>query len=127
MVTQPGPVVYQRRYGSGDHYLILSIIMSFVCFFFGTWWALVCTIPAIFMAINVSHYTSVTSMSDKCIILQAQEAERRGDTVTMERNRRSALRLNIGAIIVGVVSWILLIVIIVIRAAIVSAYAASNN
>ncbi len=86
-----------------------------------------CTIPAIFIAINVSHYTSVTSMSDKCIILQAQEAERRGDTVTMERNRRSALRLNIGAIIVGVVSWILLIVIIVIRAAIVSAYAASNN
>ena len=110
MVTQPGPVVYQRRYGSGDHYLILSIIMSFVCFFFGTWWALVCTIPAIFMAINVSHYTSVTSMSDKCIILQAQEAEGRGDTITMERNRRSALYLNIGAVMTGVATWILLIV-----------------
>ena len=53
-MTQPAPVIYTRHYGSGDHFLLLSIILSFVCFFCGTWWALFCTIPAIFYAIHVS-------------------------------------------------------------------------
>ena len=114
-------MVYQRRYGSGDHYLILSIIMSFVCFFFGTWWALACTIPAIFMAINVrcSLYKCYRQI---IIVLQAQEAEGRGDTITMERNRRAALRLNIGAVVIGVITWILVVIFIVVRVAIIASY-----
>ena len=55
VVTQPAPVVYVKRYGSGDHFLVLSIVLSFISFFCGTWVALFCTIPAIFVALSVSE------------------------------------------------------------------------
>ena len=56
VVAQPPPTVilYQRHYGTGDHYLLLSILLTFICFFCGTWLSLMCTIPAIFFAISVS-------------------------------------------------------------------------
>ena len=66
--------------------------MSIFCFVCGSWLALLCTIPAIFYAIN------------------AQEAEARGNTILMEKNRRTALYLNIIGIIVGVVIWIIIVV-----------------
>ena len=47
-------VVHQRHYGSGDHGLVLAIIASFCVFFFGWWIGFTCTIPAIFIALNVS-------------------------------------------------------------------------
>ena len=47
-------VVHQRHYGSGDHGLVLAIIASFCVFFFGWWIGFACTIPAIFIALNVS-------------------------------------------------------------------------
>ncbi len=40
----------------------------------------------------------------------------------MDKNRRTALYLNIGAVITGVVSWILLIILIAVRVAVVAAY-----
>jgi len=52
-------VVHQRHYGSGDHGLVLAIIASFCVFFFGWWVGFACTIPAIFIALNVSTKRSV--------------------------------------------------------------------
>ena len=40
----------------------------------------------------------------------------------MDKNRRTALYLNIGAVITGVASWILLIILIAVRVAAVAAY-----
>ena len=54
VVTPPTFVVYERRFGTGDHYLLLSILISIVCFIFCGWLTLICTIPAIFFAISVS-------------------------------------------------------------------------
>ena len=45
---------YVRHYGSGDHGLVLAISATFCVFFFGWWFGLACTIPAIFIALNVS-------------------------------------------------------------------------
>ena len=47
-------VVHQRHYGSGDHGLVLAIIASLCVLFFGWWIGFACTIPAIFIALNVS-------------------------------------------------------------------------
>jgi hypothetical protein len=76
-------VVYQRRYGNGDHYLVLSIIVSICCFIFAGWPSLICTIPAIFFAIS------------------AQDAEARGDEVTMRKNAQTALILDICGMVFG--------------------------
>ena len=48
--------------------------------------------------------------------LQAQEAESRGDDIEMARNHRIALYLNIGAIATYIVTWVLLIILISVRA-----------
>ena len=54
--SQPAPVVARTviRRLSSDHYLTLSIVLTFLCLFLGTWYSLFCTIPAIIIAINVS-------------------------------------------------------------------------
>lgn len=58
VVVSSQPQVVQtnfvRQYGSGDHGLVLAIIASLCVFFFGWWFGLACTIPAIFIALNVS-------------------------------------------------------------------------
>ena len=97
VTQQPTAVIYTRQYGSGDHYLLLSIIMSILCFVCGSWWALLCTIPAIFYAIN------------------AQQAEARGNIISMEKNRCTALFLNIIGVVVGVIIWIIIVINIIIR------------
>ena len=54
--SQPQAVqahVVQRRYGTGDHGLVLAISATFCVFFFGWWIGLACTIPAIFIALSV--------------------------------------------------------------------------
>lgn len=55
---QPQPTVtttvYTRHYGSGDHGLVYAIIASCIVFWCAGWIGLFCTIPAIFIAINVS-------------------------------------------------------------------------
>ena len=49
---QPAVTVITSRI-VGDNYFTLSIILTVVCFFFG-FYTLLCTIPAIFFAANVS-------------------------------------------------------------------------
>ena len=59
ITIQPPPtiIVYERKYGTGDHFLLLSILLSFLFFFCGCWAGLICTIPAIFFALSVSYVT----------------------------------------------------------------------
>ena len=49
MYVQP-----QRRYGSGDHGLVYAIIATLAVLFCCLYFPLICTIPAIFLAISVS-------------------------------------------------------------------------
>ncbi|XP_011404321.1 PREDICTED: uncharacterized protein LOC105312967 [Amphimedon queenslandica] len=96
VTTQPTrPAVVYNRHTSGDHFLTLSIFLTICCFFWGTWCALACTIPAIVFAIN------------------ARDAEVRGDAEAVSRNRRLALGLNIGGIVTYVVSIVVIIIAIV--------------
>ena len=62
ITIQPPPtiIVYERKYGMGDHFLLLSVLLSFLFFFCGCWLALFCTIPAIFFAISVSYVIVLT-------------------------------------------------------------------
>ena len=39
---------------AGDYYLTLSIVLTVICLFCGTWYSLFCTIPAIVIATSVS-------------------------------------------------------------------------
>lgn len=50
----PSYVVHADRYSHGDHYFMLSIILSIICFCCGSWLSLLCTIPAIVFAAAVS-------------------------------------------------------------------------
>lgn len=98
VITQPPTfVVYERRFGTGDHYLLLSIIISIVCFLFCGWLTLICTIPAILLA------------------LSAQEAESRGDTVTMEKNAKLALILDIVGMVTGALSFACIVIIVIVQ------------
>ncbi|XP_019852012.1 PREDICTED: uncharacterized protein LOC105312676 isoform X2 [Amphimedon queenslandica] len=95
VTTQPTrPAVVYNRHTSGDHFLTLSIFLTICCFFWGTWCALACTIPAIVFAIN------------------ARDADARGDQAAVERNRRLALFLNIGGIATYAVSIVIFIIVI---------------
>ena len=49
---------------------------------------------------------------------QAQEAEARGNTILMEKNRRTALYLNIIGVVVGVVTWVIFMISIIVRVSI---------
>ena len=46
---------------------------------------------------------------------QAQEAEARGNTILMEKKRRTALYLNIIGLVVGVVTWVIFMISIIVR------------
>ena len=63
IMNQPTPtaIVYEHHYGTGDRYLILSVVLSFISFFSCTWWHLLCTIPAIFFSLRVSKAKQIQS------------------------------------------------------------------
>ncbi|XP_065898741.1 calcium-binding protein P-like [Dysidea avara] len=87
VVTQPTqPTIVHQRSTIPD-YTVLSIVMTVVCIFCNLC-ALACTIPAIFLSV------------------QAKEEEAKGDHVSALQHARTALYLNIAAVIFAVVVWI---------------------
>ena len=63
VTTQPTPVTTVVR-PTGDYYMTLSVVLTVICIFCGTWYSLFCTIPAIVMAsavslINVWHAIAI--------------------------------------------------------------------
>ena len=98
----------------GDYYYTASIVLSFLCFFCGSWWALCCTIPAIFVASSVSGSRDlhVTFMSLTCVICTYCRPGRQrpgGDLEGARRSGQMALYLNIAGVVSFVVLWILII------------------
>lgn len=95
VVQQPSTVtttVYTRRYGAGDHGLAYAIIASCVVFWCGGWIGLVCTLPAIFFALN------------------AQQEEHAGNLETMRQHHNWSLILSTVGLVVGFVClfiWII--------------------
>eukprot|EP00731_Ephydatia_muelleri_P007568 Em0003g1816a len=75
----------------GDYYYTASIVLSFICFFCGSWWSLCCTIPAIFVASS------------------ARDAAARGDLDGARRSGQTALGLNIAAVVFYIIIWAVII------------------
>ena len=59
ITVQPSETVDVQNRSPGDHLLIISVVLTIICFFVGSWCALCCTIPAIVFAVNVSRYQKV--------------------------------------------------------------------
>eukprot|EP00731_Ephydatia_muelleri_P019850 Em0012g675a len=93
----PSYVVHADRYTHGDHYFMLSIILSIICFCCGSWLSLLCTIPAIVFA------------------AAAQDAEIRGDSDAERKNSVCAITLNIIAIFSFMILWFILIAVMATR------------
>ncbi|KAL5503536.1 hypothetical protein EMCRGX_G010501 [Ephydatia muelleri] len=90
--VQPQPTVTTAVFTPvGDYYYTTSIVLSFICFFCGTWWSLCCTIPAIFVASS------------------ARDAAARGDLEGARRSGQTALGLNIAAVVFYVIIWAVII------------------
>ena len=104
VVQQQPTAVYTQTavHASGDNFLTLSIVLTILCFLCGTWYSLLCTIPAIFLA------------------SAARDAERSGDLVGARQKRNAALICNI----IACVWWVVAFLIIVIPIAVI---ANSNN
>lgn len=47
---------------TGDHYAILSLVMTLLCWICGGWMSLLCTLPAIVLALAVSNI-------NKCLVM----------------------------------------------------------
>ena len=120
--SQPTPVVATTVIRpAGDYYLTLSIVLTVICLFCGTWYSLFCTIPAIIMATSVSnHEYFVYSFG---IASQARDAAARGDLEGAQSKGRIALILNI----VACVWWVVALIIIVAAIAGSAANASSNS
>ncbi|XP_019850399.1 PREDICTED: uncharacterized protein LOC109581065 [Amphimedon queenslandica] len=85
--SQPTPTIATNiRRDVGDHYLALSIVLTVLCFICGPWVALFCTASAIAFSI------------------QARDAEARGDIEGAQRNSRLSLGCNIGGVVTGLIA-----------------------
>ena len=51
-----------RVASAGDRYMLGSIFLNLLCLLCGSWWALACTIPAMFLAAGVSQLAKHTVM-----------------------------------------------------------------
>eukprot|EP00731_Ephydatia_muelleri_P004645 Em0002g821a len=80
---------------SGDHFLTLSIVMTFICIFCGGLLPAVLTVAAIFVA------------------LSAKGDDLRGDEECARRKGRIALVLNILSIVLTIVCYVVLISVVV--------------
>ena len=92
ITVQPSETVYVQNRNPEDHFLIISVVLSIVCFLFGSWCALCCTIPAI------------------CYAIEARDAEVRGDRESMRKNHDMAACLNVVGFITGLILTTLSIV-----------------
>ncbi|KAL5482024.1 hypothetical protein EMCRGX_G022304 [Ephydatia muelleri] len=91
-MVEPVPTILVTRILQiQDYYLGSSIILSFLCLFSASWWALCCTIPAIFVA------------------LSAKKAEGRGEYAHAMHRGQVAFALNITAVASYVLVWIIVI------------------
>ncbi|KAL5505835.1 hypothetical protein EMCRGX_G007347 [Ephydatia muelleri] len=90
ILVQPTPVIrisLPVRPTSGDNYLTLSVLMTFLVLLVGGWPSLSCTISALFVSFN------------------AKEEEKRGNIAAARTRANISLGLNIAAIVFVAVVW----------------------
>eukprot|EP00731_Ephydatia_muelleri_P004927 Em0002g1103a len=83
----PVPISLPDRPTSGDNYLTLSVLMTFLVLLVGGWPSLLCTISALFVSLN------------------AKEEEKRGNIAAARAKANISLGLNIAAVVFVVVVW----------------------
>ena len=94
LVQQQPTAVYTRTVrASGDNFLTLSVFMTMICFLCGTWYSLLCTVPAIIFA------------------SAAKEAESRGDLAKARQKRNAAIFCNVQACVWWVTITLILIIV----------------
>eukprot|EP00731_Ephydatia_muelleri_P004972 Em0002g1148a len=89
ILVQPTPVPISSsvRPTSGDNYLTLSVLMTFLVLLVGGWPSLLCTISALLVSFN------------------AKEEEKRGNIAAARTKANISLGLNIAAVVFVVVVW----------------------
>ncbi|KAL5506121.1 hypothetical protein EMCRGX_G007694 [Ephydatia muelleri] len=108
---------------SGDHFLTLSIVMTFICIFCGGLLPAVLTVAAIFVALSVmvtrgrggrnEHLPAVLTVAAISVALSAKGDDLRGDEECARRKGRIALVLNILSIVLTIVCYVVLISVVV--------------
>eukprot|EP00731_Ephydatia_muelleri_P036029 Em0193g2a len=83
----PVPISSAVRPTSGDNYLTLSVLMTFLVLLVGGWPSLLCTISALLVSFN------------------AKEEEKRGNIAAARAKANISLGLNIAAVVFVVVVW----------------------
>eukprot|EP00731_Ephydatia_muelleri_P004949 Em0002g1125a len=83
----PVPICSSVRPTSGDNYLTLSVLMTFLVLLVGGWPSLLCTISALLVSFN------------------AKEEEKRGNIAAARTKTNISLGLNIAAVMFVVVVW----------------------
>ncbi|KAL5505867.1 hypothetical protein EMCRGX_G007404 [Ephydatia muelleri] len=83
----PVPISSAVRPTSGDNYLTLSVVMTFLVLLVGGWPSLLCTISALLVSYN------------------AKEEEKRGNIAAARAKANISLGLNIAAVVFVVVVW----------------------
>lgn len=74
VVQQPAPTVITTSVRpTGDHYMTLSIVMTILCAFCFSWYALLCTLPAIIFATNVSTESELQPVQHKLLLYGVTE------------------------------------------------------
>ncbi|KAL5505825.1 hypothetical protein EMCRGX_G007333 [Ephydatia muelleri] len=83
ILVQPTPVPISSavRPTSGDNYLTLSVLMTFLVLLVGDWLSLLCTVSALFVSFN------------------AKEEEKRGNIAAARAKANISLGLNIAAVV----------------------------
>ena len=63
MAPTPPSLNYKHHFGPGDHYLLLSVILSVSFLLCVVWWALPCTLAAVTFSIKVC--TIINARTDR--------------------------------------------------------------
>ena len=103
------PISTAVRTSSGDNYLTMSVLMTFLVLIIGGWPSLLCTISALMISYNVSNslHAILYHFENHFSILphQAKDDEKRGNIAAARTKANISLGLNIAAVVFVVAMW----------------------
>ena len=103
------PISTAVQTSSGDNYLTMSVLMTFLVLIIGGWPSLLCTISALMISYNVSKslHAILYHFENHFSILphQAKDDEKRGNIAAARTKANISLGLNIAAVVFVVAMW----------------------